>query len=60
MATARTVGGVRWKLLGLAGLMGVAAATGYVVVRRRREFREVDTAELRDRLRARLAEADAA
>lgn len=51
---------MRWKLLGLAGLMGVAAATGYVVVRRRRAYREVDTAELRDRLRARLAEANAA
>jgi hypothetical protein len=40
--------------------MGVAAAGGYVVVRRRRAFRDVDTVELRDRLRARLAEADAA
>jgi hypothetical protein len=48
-----------WKVLGLAGLIGGVAATGYVVVRRRRGFREVDTVELRDRLRARLAEADA-
>ena len=47
-----------WKILGLAGLAGVAA-TGFVVVRRRRAYREVDTGELRDRLRARLAEADA-
>jgi hypothetical protein len=46
-----------WKVLGLAGLASVAA-TGFVVVRRRRAYREVDTAELRDRLRARLAEAD--
>jgi hypothetical protein len=46
-----------WKLLGLAGLAGVAA-TGFVVVRRRRAFRDVDTGELRDRLHARLAEAD--
>jgi hypothetical protein len=47
-----------WKLLGLAGLIGGVAATGYVVVRRRRAYREVDTVELRDRLRARLAAAD--
>ena len=47
-----------WKILGLAGLAGVAA-TGFVVVRRHRAYREVDTVELRDRLRARLAEADA-
>ena len=46
-----------WKILGLAGLAGVAA-TGFVVVRRRRAFRDVDTHELRDRLRARLADAD--
>jgi hypothetical protein len=45
------------KILGLAGLAGVAA-TGFVVVRRRRAYRDVDTTELRDRLRARLAEAD--
>jgi hypothetical protein len=48
-----------WKLLGLAGLAGVAA-TGFVVARRHRAYREVDTAELRARLRARLAEADRA
>jgi hypothetical protein len=47
-----------WKWLGLAGLIGGVAATGFVVVRRRRAYREVDTGELRDRLRARLAEAD--
>jgi hypothetical protein len=47
------------KWVGLAGLLGGVAATGYVVVRRRRAYRDVDTGELRDRLRARLAEADA-
>ena len=46
-----------WRILGLAGLAGVAA-TGFVVIRRRRAYREVDTTELRHRLRARLAEAD--
>lgn len=46
-----------WKILGLAGLAGVAA-TGFVVVRRHRAYREVDSVELRDRLRARLAEAE--
>ena len=46
-----------WKLLGIAGLVGVAA-TGYVLVRRRRAWRHYDADELRDRLQARLAEAD--
>jgi len=39
-----------WKLIGLAGLAGVAA-TGVVVARRRREHREYDPDELRERLR---------
>jgi hypothetical protein len=53
-----TLGSVKlWKILGLAGLAGVAA-TGFVVVRHRRAYRDVDTHELRSRLRARLAEAD--
>jgi hypothetical protein len=45
-----------WKLIGLAGLAGVAA-TGVVVARRRRAQREYDPDELRDRLHRRLAEA---
>ena len=45
-----------WKLLGLAGLAGVAA-TGVVVARRRRAQREYDPDELRERLHRRLAEA---
>jgi hypothetical protein len=50
---------VPWKLLGLAGLFGVAA-TGVVVARRRRRaHREYEPDELRDRLHARLAEARA-
>ncbi|HET6949889.1 MAG TPA: hypothetical protein VFI47_05925 [Acidimicrobiales bacterium] len=46
---------LRWKLLGLAGLAGVAA-TGVVVARRRRAHRSYDPDELRDRLHRRLAD----
>ena len=52
----------KWKWIGLAGVVGVAAvgiAAGTVAAqRRRREFREVDPVELRSRLHDRLAEAD--
>ena len=43
-----------WKLLGLAGVAGVAA-TGVVVARKRRAHVELKPDELRERLRARLA-----
>ena len=46
---------VPWKILGLAGIAGVAA-TGVVIVRRRRPQREYDADELRERLHRRLAE----
>ena len=46
---------MRWKLLGLAGVAGVAA-TGVVVARKRREHQEMDPDELRDRLHRRLSE----
>jgi hypothetical protein len=46
---------LRWKLLGLAGLAGVAA-TGVVVARRRRTTADVSPDELRDRLHRRLEE----
>ena len=46
---------VPWKVLGLAGVAGVAA-TGVVVARRRRTQRDYDPAELRERLHRRLAE----
>jgi hypothetical protein len=46
---------VPWKLLGVAGLAGVAA-TGVVVARRRRAQRAYDPDELRARLHQRLAE----
>jgi hypothetical protein len=45
---------VPWKVVGLAGLAGVAA-TGVVVARRRRATTEVSPDELRDRLHQRLA-----
>jgi hypothetical protein len=44
-----------WKLLGLAGLAGVAA-TGVVVARRRRATADIPPDELRARLHQRLAE----
>jgi hypothetical protein len=50
---------VPWKLLGLAGVAGVAA-TGVIVARRRRPQREYDPNELRERLHRRLREAQGA
>jgi len=47
---------VPWKLVGLAGIAGVAA-TGVVVARKRRAQRDYDPDELRARLRDRLADA---
>ena len=47
-----------WKLLGVAGVAGVAA-TGVVVARRRRAHAEIEPDELRDRLHRRLAEVEA-
>ena len=44
-----------WKLIGLAGLAGVAA-TGVVVVRKRRAKRDYQPDEVRERLHRRLAE----
>ena len=46
---------VPWKLIGLAGLAGVAAS-GVVVARKRRHHRELDPDELRSRLHRRLAD----
>ena len=46
---------VPWKLIGVAGLAGVAA-TGAVVARNRRPQSELEPEEIRDRLRGRLAE----
>jgi hypothetical protein len=46
---------VPWKLVGLAGVAGVAA-TGVVVARRRRAQQAYDPVELRERLHRRLAE----
>jgi hypothetical protein len=50
---------MRWKLVGLAGLAGVAA-TGVVVARKRRAPVAIEPDELRERLHRRLAEVPAA
>jgi hypothetical protein len=47
--------GVPWKIVGLAGVAGVAATTGVVVARKRREHEEYDPDELRGKLHDRLA-----
>ena len=47
----------RWKLLGLAGVAGVAA-TGVVVARQKRETEEYTPDELRDKLRDRMQAAE--
>jgi hypothetical protein len=49
---------VPWKLLGLAGVAGVAAG-GVVVARKRRTHTEYDPEELRERLHQRLGEVNA-
>jgi hypothetical protein len=49
---------VPWKVIGLAGLAGIAA-TGVVLARNRRAQRDYQPDELRERLHRRLAEATA-
>jgi hypothetical protein len=44
-----------WKVVGLAGVVGVAA-TGVVIVRRERQRRSFTPEQVRDRLQARYAE----
>jgi hypothetical protein len=48
---------VPWKIVGLAGIAGVTAATGVVVARKRREHTDYNPDELRDKLHTRVAEA---
>jgi hypothetical protein len=48
---------VPWKIVGLAGVAGVTAATGVAVARKRRDHTEYEPDELRDRLHSRVAEA---
>jgi hypothetical protein len=48
---------VPWKLVGLAGIAGVAAG-GVVVARKRRAQHEYEPDELRERLHQRLADAE--
>jgi hypothetical protein len=47
-----------WKILGLAGFVGVAA-TGVVIARSERRRRTYTPEQIRERLHARLAEAGA-
>jgi hypothetical protein len=47
-----------WKILGLAGFVGVAA-TGAVIARAERRRRAYTPEEIRERLHARLADAEA-
>ena len=49
-----------WKLIGLAGLTGVATTAVVVALRKRRTWTERDPAELRALLHARLAESEPA
>ncbi len=49
---------VPWKIVGLAGVAGVTAATGVVVARKRRDHTEYDPDELRDKLHSRIAASD--
>jgi hypothetical protein len=44
-----------WKVLGVAGVAGVAA-TGVLIARNERQRRHYTPVEIRDRLHARLAE----
>ena len=46
---------VPWKVIGLAGVAGVAA-TGVVVARKRRAHQDYEPDELRERLHSRLSE----
>jgi hypothetical protein len=47
-----------WKILGLAGFVGVAA-TGAVIARSERRRRAYTPEEIKERLHARLADAEA-
>jgi hypothetical protein len=51
---------VPWKLIGVAGLAGVAATGAIAVRRRRRAQQHYEPDELRARLHQRLADASAA
>lgn len=46
----------KWKVIGLAGFVGLAA-TGVVIARAERRRRAYTAEEIRERLHARLAEA---
>ncbi len=48
-----------WKIIGLAGVAGVATAAGVTVIKQRRTWEEVGPDVLRERLHLRLAEGTA-
>jgi hypothetical protein len=48
-----------WKLIGLAGVAGVAA-TGVIIARDQRQRAELTPDEIRERLQERLREAESA
>ena len=48
-----------WKALGLAGLAGVAA-TGAIIARDQRQRAQLTPEEIRERLRARVAQTESA
>lgn len=45
-----------WKVLGIAGIVGIAAGGAVVASRRQREWRSYDADEVRARLHARFVE----
>jgi len=48
----------RWKWIGLGAVAAIAAGATIAARRRRRQWREYDTAEIRSRLHARFGQLD--
>ena len=47
----------KWKIVGLAGVVGVVATGAVIAQRRRRQYQDYEPDEVRDQLAARFAEA---
>jgi hypothetical protein len=47
----------KWKIIGLAGVVSLAATGAVVAQRRRRQWQDYEPDEVRDQLAARFAEA---